>query len=273
MWFDTHAHLYLLPGLRENALSDRTAIERQLSPILHKAQEEGVHGIICPGIDRATSELAITISELFPNFVWAAVGIHPNSAFQGTEADWDVITRLATHPKVVAIGETGLDWFRDHTPRDQQMTWFRRHIELSQHVNKPLIVHCRDAEDDMTAILGEAAVSGTCVGVMHACAARWETVEPWLEFGMFVSFAGSVTFSNKKHLFVRETARHVPPDRLLVETDSPFLVPEPLRGKISTCLPSHVAITGAFLAKLRDVPISDIAQATGANAARLFQLG
>jgi len=273
MWFDTHAHLYLLLDLAESALPDRVTIERELSPILQKAKEEGVRGIICPGIDRSTSELAITIADLFPSFVWAAVGIHPNSASQGTEEDWDVITQLATHPKVVAIGETGLDWFRNYTPRDQQVTWFRRHIELSRHVNKPLIVHCRDAEDDMTAILHEVAVSGKCIGVMHACAARWETVEQWLDFGMFVSFAGSVTFSNKKHLFVRETACHVPLERLLIETDCPFLVPEPLRGRASVCLPSNIALTGTFLAKLRNVPVPDLAQVTSANAATLFQLG
>ena len=271
MWIDTHAHLFLLVESPEAVLPDRNALKTALAPVLSQAQEEGVAGIICPGIDRATSEVSIAIAECFPGLVWAAVGIHPNSASQATEDDWQTITQLATHPSVVAIGETGLDWFRNFTPREQQLKWFEYHLDLSRQIAKPVIVHCRDAEEDVTMALERARRSGPLAGVMHACAAGWNTVKQWLDLGMFVSFAGSVTFSNKKHLHIRETAQYVPLNRILIETDSPFLVPEPLRGRVQVCVPSHVVLTGEFTARLRGISVSEFAEATSYNAVHLFQ--
>jgi len=272
MWIDTHAHLFLLFEPSEHVLPDRNTIKTALGPVLKQAEEDGVNSIICPGIDLATSELSIAIAECFPGLVWAAVGIHPNSASQASDDDWQRIAELVTHPRVVAIGETGLDWFRDYTPREQQVKWFERHLELSQRIRKPIIVHCRDAEEDMTMALEKAAGSGTLAGVMHACAAGWDIVKRWLDLGMFISFAGSVTFSNKKHLHSRRTAQHVPLDRLLIETDSPFLTPEPLRGRVQMCVPSHVILTGEFVARLRGIPVSELAEVTASNAVRLFRL-
>jgi len=272
MWFDTHAHLFLLSGSGDDESLRPADLRSKLIPVLDLAQKNGVGAIVCPGIDRRTSELAIAIAELFPGLVWAAVGIHPNSASQATAHDWEEICRWATHPTVVAIGETGLDWFRDYTPREIQITWFLRHLELSRQIGKAVIVHCRDAEEDMTLTLREAKRSGNLAGVMHACAAPWETVQQWLDLGMYVSFAGSVTYSNKKLRHIREAARHVPLDRLLIETDSPFLVPEPLRGREKVCFPSHVGLTGTFIAQIRGLSVAEFAEATSQNASRMFRL-
>lgn len=271
MWFDTHAHLFLVWESGEDEPLRPEDIRSKLTPVLELAQKDGVEGIVCPGIDRRTSELAIAIAELFPGLVWAAVGIHPNSASQATTRDWEKICEWATHPAVVAIGETGLDWFRDYTPREAQITWFLRHLELSWQVGKAVIVHCRDAEEDMTLALREAKRSGDLVGVMHACAAPWKTVAQWLDLGMFVSFAGSVTYSNKKLQHIREAAQYVPLDRLLIETDSPFLVPEPLRGREKICFPSHVGLTGTFIAQIRGLSVAELAEATSQNANRIFR--
>lgn len=272
MWFDTHAHLFLLCESGEDKPPLLEDIKTVLTPVLDRAQKDGIRTIVCPGIDCATSKLAIAIAESFPGLVWAAVGIHPNSASQATTDDWEEICELASHPAVVAVGETGLDWFRDYTPRETQITWFRRHLELSRRVGKALIVHCRDAEEDMTATLREAKNLGKFVGVMHACAAPWKFVQQWLDLGMFVSFAGSVTYSNKKLRHIREAAQSVPLDRLLVETDCPFLVPEPLRGREKICLPSHVALTGRFVAELHGLSVAALAEATTQNAGRIFRL-
>ncbi|MGQ9503746.1 MAG: TatD family hydrolase [Thermogutta sp.] len=272
MWFDTHAHLFLLNGVGEYFLGGTTALESALEPVVHLAKKEGVQGIICPGIDAHTSKLAVEIAERFPDFAWAAVGIHPNAAASATPSDWEKIWILAERQCVVAIGETGLDWFRDHTPRETQLEWFRRHLELARHLGKPVIVHCRDAEEEVTATLREAKCIREFVGVMHACAANWQTVQQWLDLGMYISFAGSVTFSNKKFDYIRETAQHAPLNRMLVETDTPYLVPEPLRGREKVCLPSYVSLTGEFIAELRGLSTSELADMTTRNAKEVFRL-
>lgn len=272
MWFDTHAHLFLLDEAGEYLLGGTSALVSALDPVVDRAQKEGIRGIICPGISAHTSKLAVDIAECFPDFVWAAVGIHPNFASTATPSDWEKIWILAERPSVVAIGETGLDWFRDTTSRETQLKWFRRHLELGRYLGKAVIVHCRNAEEEVTAALREAKGSWDFVGVMHACAANWQTVQQWLDLGMYISFAGSVTFSNKKFLHIREAAQQVPLERMLVETDTPYLVPEPLRGREKVCLPSYVSLTGEFIAELRGFSTSELADVTARNAKAVFRL-
>lgn len=265
-WFDSHAHLYLMDedSPREEMLAAAEAAVRA-------AQEAGVVGILCPGIDTPSNEAVILLARRCPGTVWAAVGVHPNSAAECGDEDWERVAAWVGDPAVKAIGETGLDRYRDHTPWNVQCDWFRRHLELAVRSGLPAVIHCRDAEEEMTPFLREFAAQGLR-GVMHACAASWNYVETWLELGLFISFAGSVTYRNRKFEAIRETARRVPPERILVETDAPFLTPEPLRGRVPQCRVEYVAHTGAFLAELRGMPVAEFAAQTARNAALLFGL-
>ncbi len=267
MWFDTHTHLFLL----ESDHASEANSPALLAEVIQTAFDHGVTRILCVGIDVETSRRSVNLAHQFPDRLWAAVGIHPNSANGASSADWHEIVELARDDSVVAIGETGLDWYRDFTPHPVQVEWFEKHWTLAQEVGKPLVVHCRDAEKDMTEILSRWTREGTVRAVMHACAAPWEIVSRWLDWeGIVVSFAGSVTYKNTKFAPIRETAQRVPLDRILVETDCPYLVPEPHRGRVKTSVPSHVKDTGHFLAKLRDVSPEELAAQTTHNALRTF---
>lgn len=267
MWFDTHAHLFLLEGHH----ASETHPTATLSEVVQTAFDQGVTRILCVGIDVETSRRSVNLAHQFSGRVWAAVGIHPNSASGASSADWDEIVELARDNSVVAVGETGLDWYRDYTPPSVQVEWFEKHWFLAQELRKPLVVHCRDAERDMTEILSRWTREGTVRAVMHACAAPWEIVSRWLDWqGVVVSFAGSVTYKNTKFAPLRETAQRVPADRILVETDCPYLVPEPYRGRVKTSVPLHVKDTGQFLAKLRGVSPEELATQTTENALRTF---
>ncbi|WP_347243552.1 TatD family hydrolase [Thermogutta sp.] len=267
MWFDTHAHLFLLEG--PHTVEQNPPVT--FSEVIQAAIDQGVTRILCVGIDVETSRRSIKLARQFPDRVWAAVGIHPNSASSASLADWDEIVELARDHSVVAIGETGLDWYRDYTPPPVQVEWFEKHWALAKELGKPLVVHCRDAEKDITEILSCWSREGVLRAVMHACAAPWEVVSRWLDWeGIVISFAGSVTYKNTKFAPIRETAQHVPSDRILVETDCPYLVPEPYRGRVKASVPLHVKDTGYFLAKLRGVSPEELAAQTTDNAIRTF---
>lgn len=269
MWFDTHTHLFLLDEVAGQNGPSPTAIDR----VLREAWEAGVSYVLCVAIDLETSLQAVTLARRYPGRVFAAVGVHPNSAGAAREEDWPRIVELAKCEEVVAIGETGLDWFRDFTPHEVQKIWFERHRELSRELGKPLVVHCRDAERDMTELLCRWNGEGGVSAVMHACSAPWNIVQRWLAIeGVMISFAGSVTYRNAKFTALRDTARHVPPERLLVETDCPYLVPEPFRGRVKSSVPAHVRHTGQFLAELRGVSAESLARQTTENASRLFKI-
>ncbi|NMC20546.1 MAG: TatD family hydrolase [Thermogutta sp.] len=265
-WFDTHAHLYLLAEE-----SPRDAMLRRAEEAVRAANAAGVCGILCPGIDTPSNEAAIELARRCPGTVWAAVGVHPNSAAECGDEDWERVAHWVADPAVKAIGETGLDRYRDYTPWDVQCDWFRRHLDLAVRSDLPAVVHCRDAEEEITPLLREYAGRGLR-GVVHACAAVWDHVQTWLELGLYISFAGSVTYRNRKFEVLRETARRVPPDRILVETDAPFLTPEPLRGRVPQCRVEYVAHTGAFLAALREMAVEEFAAQTRRNACALFGL-
>jgi TatD DNase family protein len=198
--------------------------------------------------------------------IWASIGIHPHEADAHPDVDTAKLVQKARHPKVVAIGETGLDFYYDHSDRDRQRASFRAHIAAARETGLPLIVHTRDAEDDTAEILAEEMAKGAYTGVIHCFTASGAFADKALDFGLYISLSGIVTFKNAADL--QETAKRVPADRLLVETDAPFLAPVPHRGK--TCEPAFVADTARFLAELRQTSVTELAESTTRNFRRLF---
>jgi TatD DNase family protein len=254
-WIDTHAHL-----------ADERLFE-QLEQVLERAANAGVSQMICVAVDALTSIAAVKICEAYSQ-VWASVGVHPNYAHLATEQDWNMIRDLATHPRVCALGETGLDLHWDDCPFAIQQANFARHWQLSRETQLPLIIHMRDCESEMiTALAEQQAIGGELRGVMHSFAGRIETAKICLSMGLYISFAGMLTY--KKSAELRETAKLIPLDRVLVETDCPYLSPEPVRSK-RTNEPAHVAFTGACLSDCLGVPTQELTVQTAANAKRLF---
>jgi TatD DNase family protein len=201
--------------------------------------------------------------------VVAAVGIQPNHAAEAKPTDWDAIVKLAeSEPRVVAIGETGLDRYWDRSPFALQEDYFARHIELARRLNKPFVIHCRDAEADVVKVLREQSAKGPIRAVMHSFSGDLATAQACLEMGLYISFAGMVTYPTAQNL--RDVAKEVPLDRLLVETDCPYLAPQPVRGKRNE--PAYVAHTAALLAELKGVSVAELEEHTTRNAKALFGL-
>lgn len=251
---DTHAHL------------DQQAFDDDRDAVIERAGEAGVDTIISIGITAETSRRAVELAQQYQQ-VYAVVGIQPNYVAEIDEYDWKAIGQLASMPKVVGIGETGLDRYWDYAPLDLQAAYFTKHIELSRQHSLPFIVHCRDAETDVVAQLREAAQRGPLKGVMHSFCGNLETARECLDLGLYISLAGMVTF--KKSGELRAVAAEVPADRLLIETDSPYLSPEPVR-KIRRNEPAHVQHTAECLAAVRGVTLEQLASETTENARRLF---
>lgn len=252
---DTHAHLHF-PEFAED-----------LEAVLARARGAGVVSIVTIGTDRETNQAAVTTAERWPD-VSATVGIHPHDAAEATEADFEAMESLArTSTKVVALGEMGLDFFRNLSPHDIQETVFRRQLGLARRLGKPVVVHCRDAHPEILAILADEKV-GEIGGVMHCFSADVEVATRCLDLGLLISLAGPVTYKNARAL--PEVARFVPDDRLVVETDCPFLPPHPHRGQRNE--PAHVALTAARVAELRGIEVDRLAEMTTRNAAALFKL-
>ena len=253
MFIDSHCHLNY-KGLVEDQ-----------SAVLARARAAGVTGML--NISTRESEwddvLGVAERELD---VWASVGIHPHEADGHAHIDTAKLVARATHPRVVSIGETGLDYYYDHSDRDQQRSSFRAHIAAARETQLPLIVHTRDAEADTAEILTEEMGKGAFPGVIHCFTASQEFAETALALGLYISISGIVTFKNAKDL--QASAAKVPDDRLLIETDSPFLAPVPHRGR--PCEPAFVADTARFLAGLRGVPVEDLAVQTSSNFHALF---
>jgi TatD DNase family protein len=198
--------------------------------------------------------------------IWASIGIHPHEADAHPDVDTAKLIERAAHPKVVAIGETGLDYYYDHSDRDRQRASFRAHIAAARETGLPLIVHTRDAEEDTAEILADEMGKGAYTGVIHCFTASGAFADKALELGLYISLSGIVTFKNARDL--QETVKRVPDDRLLIETDSPFLAPVPHRGK--TCEPAFVADTARFLADLRGTSAEALAESTTRNFRTLF---
>ena len=253
--FDTHAHLHF-PEL----LAD-------LEAVLERARAAGVTGMVTIGTDRETNPAAVALAERLPD-VHATVGIHPHDAGEATEADFEAMERLARgSAKVMALGEMGLDFFRNLSPPDAQRQVFRRQIDIARGARKPLVIHCRDAHDETLAILSEER-AGEAGGVMHCFSGDVEIARRCLDLGLYISLAGPVTYKNARAL--PDVARFVPEDRLVVETDCPYLPPTPHRGKRNE--PAYVALTAACVAGLRGGDPEALGDAVTANAAKLFRI-
>jgi TatD DNase family protein len=254
---DTHAHLF----------DERLAGE--LPAVLDRAAAAGVERVVCLGLDSATNRETVRFANTYP-LVVAAVGIQPNHAAEAQPGDWDEVVRLAeTEPRVVAIGETGLDRYWDRAPFALQEEYFARHIELARRLGKPFVIHCRDAEADVVAVLrAEFERYGPVRAVMHSFSGDAATARACLDMGLYVSFAGMVTYKTAQPL--RDVAKDVPLDRLLVETDCPYLAPVPHRGKRNE--PGYVVHTAACLAEVKSVPLRVIDEHTTRNARALFNL-
>lgn len=254
--FDTHAHL-----------SD-PQLEAIRDDLLRRATEAGVEGMIAVATDAASSLACLKMAEENEQ-VLASVGIHPNDCHLAKEDDWDAIRHLARHPRVVGIGETGLDRYWDTCPIDLQNDWLDRHISLSFELTKPLIIHMRDCEDDILKSLERNQRDGQILGIMHSFTGKWETAQACLDLGMYISFAGMVTFKNAGDL--REIAARIPADRLLIETDSPYLTPHPHRGKRPN-EPAMVQFTAECLAECRGESLTELQRQTTENARQVFGL-
>lgn len=250
---DTHAHVFW-----KSFDDDRSAV-------LSRAQAAGVTRLIVPGTDVATSQLAFELcareSGLFP-----AAGIHPHDASASDATARAAIEELCRRDACVAVGETGLDLFKEFSPRDAQRESFRWHLELARSLDKPVIVHCRDAHEPTVELL--RSVPGVR-GVMHCYTMGAEELPAYLDLGFHISFSGVVTYPKNERN--QEAARAVPLERLLVETDSPYLAPQGFRGQRNE--PAHVATVLAHVARLRGTSVAELARATSENATRLFGLG
>ena len=251
---DTHAHL-----------ADKSLVN-QLDDVLDRANKAGVSQMICVAVDAETCTEAVSIAET-KNCVWASVGIHPNYAHQALPSDWPTIVDYTKHPRVCALGETGLDLHWDDCPFDVQQANFERHWDLSRETQLPLIIHMRDCETEMLAALHKQVSGGELRGVMHSFAGSTETAQKCLEYGLFISFAGMLTYKKSDEL--RKTAMTIPLDRILVETDCPYLTPEPNRSRRPN-EPAFVAHTAKCLAETIGISVKELAEITTANAKRLF---
>lgn len=250
---DSHCHLNY-KGLVE----DQQAV-------LNRARVAGITGMLNISTREREWDAIITVAEREAD-VWASVGIHPHEADEHPDIDAARLIDRAAHPRVVAIGETGLDYYYDHSDRARQQTSFRAHIAASRVTGLPLIVHTRDAEEDTLTILRDEMGKGRYPGVIHCFTASGAFADAAMELGFYISISGIVTFKNARDL--QQTAARLPLDRLLIETDAPFLAPVPHRGK--TCEPAFVADTARFLAALRGEALDDLVGATSANFRTLF---
>lgn len=254
MLIDSHCHLDYLQREGED-----------LAAVVGRAAAAGVAGMVTIGTKLSEAETVLAIAERFPQ-VWCSLGVHPHEAEAEGQAPPDRLLALARHPKVVAIGETGLDYYYEHSPREAQRRSFRSHIAAARESGLPLVVHSREADAETVEILAEEQAEGGFTGVIHCFSGGPALAEGALALGFYISLAGILTF--KKAEALREIAAAVPLDRLLVETDSPYLAPVPHRGKRNE--PALVAHTAAALAALRGLEMAEIGSATTENFFRLF---
>ena len=254
MIIDSHAHL------------DYPQLADDLPGVLARASEAGVDRIITIGVKLSTADRPRRIAESHDN-VWFSAGIHPHEA--GNEAlacDVDAIMAAADHPRCVAIGEAGLDYHYDYAPRDLQAASFRAQITAARTLGLPIIVHAREADDDIASIIEDEMARGTFAGVLHCFSSGAKLARRALDVGFYVSFSGILTFKSAET--IQQVARDAPADRILVETDAPFLAPVPMRGKPNE--PAFTSHTLAKLAELRGTTVEEMAALTRANTLRLF---
>ncbi|MGD6943821.1 TatD family hydrolase [Cytobacillus gottheilii] len=252
MFFDTHVHL------------NAEQFEDDLQEVIDRAVEEGVTNMVVVGFDRPTIKKAMELVEKY-DFLYASVGWHPVDAIDMTDEDLLWIEELSAHPKVVALGEMGLDYHWDKSPKEIQKEVFRKQIRLAKKVGLPIVIHNREATADIVAILKEeeAAEVG---GIMHCFSGSAETAQECVEMNFLISLGGPVTFKNAKK--PKEVAEVIPLEKLLIETDCPFLAPHPYRGKRNE--PSYVTLVAQEIAEIKEISVHEVAKATTDNAKKLF---
>jgi len=256
MLFDTHTHL------------DQAEFNTDRAAVLERAAAAGVETVVAVGTTAASSQDCVLLAAQFGS-VHAAVGIQPNYVAEARTGDWDLVGRLLEQPKVVAVGETGLDRHWDFAPFALQQDYFSRHLELSSRRRLPLIVHMRECETEILDMLRQARCRGPLSGVMHSFTGSAATAAECVALGLHISFAGMVTF--KKSTAMRTCAASIPADRILVETDSPYLSPHPVRGQQRN-EPANLRHTAVCLAEVRGQTVEAFAAQTTANARQLFGL-
>jgi TatD DNase family protein len=253
---DTHAHLD----------ADEFDIDRD--EVITRAHDAGVTTIITVGTGVESGRRSIELAEKYPGIL-AAVGIHPHAADTATEVDIESIARLARHEKVVAIGEIGLDFYRDYSPRDSQLRVFQQQLEMAARLGLPSVIHCREAHEEMLTILHDWTAQHPerqSPGVIHCFMGDVEIAKQYLEMGFYLSLGGYITYPVNRN--AHDVIRYIPADRLMVETDCPFLTPQRYRGQRNE--PSYVRYTAEELTEIRDVSLETLARETTENARRLF---
>ena len=254
MIIDSHAHL------------DYPQLADDLPAVLARAGAAGVDRVITIGVKLSTADRPRRIAESYDN-VWFSAGIHPHEAGNEAQAcDIDAIMAAADHPRCVAIGEAGLDYHYDYAPRERQAASFRAQITAARQLGLPIIVHAREADQDIAEIIEDEMDKGAFTGVLHCFSSGTELAKRALNVGFYVSFSGILTFKSAET--IQQVAREAPADRIMVETDAPFLAPVPMRGKSNE--PAYTSHTLAKLAELRDTQVDDMARVTRANTVRLF---
>ena len=256
MLFDTHAHL------------DDEQFDPDRDGVIQRAIEAGVTSMVAVGTTADSSDKSVQLADKY-EAVYASVGIQPNYCANTTDDDWNAIVKLADHPRVIALGETGLDRYWDYAPFDVQQDFFDRHLKLSAQTNLPFIVHMRDCLPEILEMLEAAHGRGPLRGVMHSYTGDANGAAKCVDLGLYISFAGMVTYKKSDEL--REVAATVPDDRILIETDSPYLSPHPHRSQRPN-EPALVEHTARCLAEVRGVSYEQFAQQTTANARALFGL-
>ncbi len=255
MLIDTHTHLFY-----ENFKDD-------LDEVFNHALNEGVNYMIVPATDLETAKQSIALAEKY-SAIYSSVGVHPHDTKDWNDSILDELKDLAGHPKVVAIGEIGLDYYYDFSPRETQIIAFRKQLDLALALNLPVIIHNRDANEDTMNILREYK-NTSLKAQLHCFAGTLENARELVDMGHYISFTGNITFKKMEHL--REIAKHIELDNLLLETDSPFMTPVPFRGKRNE--PAHVKLVAEKLAELHNTTFEDVARSTTANVKRLFAIG
>lgn len=253
-WIDSHAHL------------DFDRFDKDRDEVISRARARGVTTVISIGTRIESTTRAIHLAERYPGFIYATAGFHPLYMEDDNEKGWRELEELLRNPLIVAVGETGLDYYYDTTPPDQQRASFRRHLQLSKKYNKPIIIHIRDAFDDAFQMIDEEGLDAG--GVVHCFTGGPKECQAALDRGLYISLSGIVTFKNAKEL--RAAAAMIPSDRLLIETDSPFLAPIPHRGERNE--PSFVVDTAYCVAELRGQSLESLSRDTRRNTKTLFSL-
>lgn len=254
MFIDTHVHL------------NAEQYDEDLQQVIERAIEAKVEKMVVVGFDRKTIERAMKLADEY-EFIYAVIGWHPVDAIDCTPEDLEWIGQLAAHPKVVGIGETGLDYYWDKSPKEIQQELFRKQIHLAQKLKLPIIIHNREATGDVVKILREENAASVG-GVMHCFSGSVETARECIDMNFMISLGGPVTFKNAR--LPKEVAKEIPIEHLMIETDAPYLAPHPYRGKRNE--PSYVPLVAEEIARQKELSIDEVANATTSNAIKFFNL-